>query len=184
MCINSPAHGLLALLLLSLTAHADWRGGAARVNITPSYPVRLSGYGNRTTTNEGVKVDIWAKALAIAWNDEPPAVVLTVDNVGVPGSLRAEVLAALKEQHVEDARFAVCSTHTHCAPMLNGVLGNLFGADLSADDQARVDAKKASNPLVQVKRGAVPLVPQLVSATLTLHVPSPCCQPALVLGSQ
>jgi hypothetical protein len=139
MCINSPAHGLLALLLLSLTAHADWRGGAARVNITPSYPVRLSGYGNRTTTNEGVKVDIWAKALAIAWNDEPPAVVLTVDNVGVPGSLRAEVLAALKEQHVEDARFAVCSTHTHCAPMLNGVLGNLFGADLSADDQAKVD---------------------------------------------
>lgn len=131
-------HGLLALLLLT-TAKADWRAGAAKVNITPSYRVRLSGYGNRTAEHDGVKVEIWVKALAIAWNDEPPSVVMSVDNVGVPGTLRTQVLAALKELNVKDERFAICSTHTHCAPMLNGVLGNLFGTDLPPNEQANVD---------------------------------------------
>ena len=123
----------------SSQASATWKAGAAKVNITPKYPVRLSGYGNRTTENEGVKVDIWAKAMAIAWDDEPPAVVITVDNCGVPASLRAQVLAALSAQKVSDDRLAVCSSHTHCAPMLNGMLKNMFGIDLPPDQQARVD---------------------------------------------
>ena len=140
MRAKSPlSHGLLMLIMLPVLAQADWRGGAAKINVTPSYKVRLSGYGNRTTEFEDVKVDIWVKALAIAWNDEPPAVVLTVDNVGIPGTLRKEVLAALADKKVVSERFSVCSTHTHCAPMVNGVLGNLFGADLSPSDQANVD---------------------------------------------
>jgi neutral ceramidase len=123
----------------ALPAHANWRAGAAKVNITPSYPVRLSGYGSRTKEHEGVKVDIWVKALAMAWNDDAPAVVLTVDNCGVPAALRAEVLAALKTDGVSDALFAVCSTHTHCAPVLKGSLRNLFAAPLPAEHVQHVE---------------------------------------------
>lgn len=130
---------LLAAFAFAPCTNADWRAGAAKVNITPSFPVRLSGYGSRTSENEGVKVDIWAKALAMAWGDEPPAVVLTVDNCGIPGSLRAEVLAGLRELHVLEERFAICSSHTHCAPMVNGMLKNMFGKDLPAEEQAHVD---------------------------------------------
>jgi hypothetical protein len=120
-------------------AFGAWKAGAAKVNITPNYPVRLSGYGSRTTEHEGVKVEIWAKAMALAWDDGPPAVVITVDNCGVPATLRAQVLAELGAQKVMDDRLAVCSSHTHCAPMLNGMLKNMFGVDLPADQQERVD---------------------------------------------
>ncbi|MDB6140011.1 MAG: hypothetical protein JWO94_3083 [Verrucomicrobiaceae bacterium] len=147
-----------ALLLSSVqTASAGWKAGAARIKITPDYPVRLSGYGNRTTEFEGVKADLWAKALAIAWDDEPPAVVITVDNCGVPGTLRDEVLAGLANQHLVTERFALCSTHTHCAPMLKGMLANMFGMDLPPDQQEHVDRYTAEvrDKLIKVAVEAV-----------------------------
>ena len=130
---------LTAWMVSGASALGEWKAGASKVNITPTYPVRLSGYGSRTTEHEGVKVDIWAKAMAFAWNGGPPAVVITVDNCGVPASLRAQVLAELGAQGVMDDRLAVCSSHTHCAPMVNGTLKNMFGIDLPADQQERVD---------------------------------------------
>ena len=39
--------------------------GAAVIDITPEYPVRLTGYGNRNTESEGVAVKIHARALVI-----------------------------------------------------------------------------------------------------------------------
>ena len=39
--------------------------GVAQVDITPDYPVRLSGFGFRRTESEGITHRIWAKALAI-----------------------------------------------------------------------------------------------------------------------
>ena len=155
----SPCLALVALALFS-TMHpaiAAWHAGAAKVNITPGYPVRLSGYGGRKTEHEGVKADIWAKVLALGWNDEAPAIVMTVDNVGVPSTIRDQVLAALKEQHIVTERLAICSTHTHCAPMLNGNLVNLFGVDLPADQQQRVVryTRDLTDNLIKAAREAI-----------------------------
>ncbi len=137
---QSPAILVLAgLLIVVQPAMAGWKAGAARINITPAYPVRLSGYGNRKTEFEGVKAPIWAKVLALSWDEEPPAIVMTVDNVGVPSTVRDSVLAALQDQHLTTERLAICSTHTHCAPMLSGNLSNLFGMDLPAEEQERVE---------------------------------------------
>ena len=38
--------------------------GAAKVDITPEYPIRLSGYGARTKQSDGIGQRLWAKALA------------------------------------------------------------------------------------------------------------------------
>jgi pimeloyl-ACP methyl ester carboxylesterase len=128
---------LLALILLPLAGFAadtTRQVGAASVDITPDYPVRLSGYGGRRLPNTGVSQHIFAKALAIGSDEEGPAVLVTVDNCGVPASMRAEVLRRLAtKSKVIDARFAICSSHTHCAPMLIGVLPNLFGMDIPAE---------------------------------------------------
>lgn len=143
--------------LLAMPVNAGWKAGAAKVDITPDYPVRLSGYGNRTTEHEGVVRSIHARALALAWTDEKPAVVITVDNCGVPGSLRSEVVKALSADGVVDERLAICSSHTHCAPMLNGVLSNLFGKDIPADQQARIDryTRELRDHLISVARKAI-----------------------------
>ncbi len=119
------------LPLANVAADTMRQVGAAAVDITPDYPVRLSGYGSRLLPSTGVAQHIFAKALAIGTDEEGPALLLTVDNCGVPAAMREEVLRRLvTNTKVRDASFAICSSHTHCAPMLIGILPNLFGRDI------------------------------------------------------
>src|SRR6516225_4081596 len=85
--------------------------GVARVDITPDYPVRLSGFGFRRTESEGVRQKIWAKALAIGTDAERPAVLIAVDNLGVPARMVTEVAARLKKTSALDPdRLAITSS--------------------------------------------------------------------------
>jgi putative membrane-bound dehydrogenase-like protein len=115
-----------------------YRVGVAKVDITPSYPVRLSGFGFRRTESEGVTQRIWAKALAI--DDGEPAVIVTVDNLGVPAALVEEVAGRLRKQAgLRRERLAVTATHTHTAPMLKGVCPTLFGLPIPKEHQEHID---------------------------------------------
>ena len=65
-------HLLLALLLTSASALPSlaardtfYAVGAAGIDITPEYPIRLSGYGARQKESEGIDQHLFAKALAI-----------------------------------------------------------------------------------------------------------------------
>ena len=114
--------------------------GAAQVDITPAYPVRLNGYGVRVSEFEGVDQRLFAQALAIGGSKRTLAVLLTVDNVGVPAHVREKVAERLaKKAGLRRERFTLCSTHTHTAPMLTGSIPFIFGADIPAEHQARID---------------------------------------------
>ncbi len=128
-CASLPAHSADDTLLPV---------GVAKVDITPEYPIRLSGYGSRRAESEGVGQRIWAKALAIGGDDA--AVLVTVDNCGVPASMRDEVIARLaKKTKLAPERFALCFSHTHCAPCLSGALPNIFSTDIPPEHQERID---------------------------------------------
>src|SRR6516164_3075311 len=79
-------------------AATTYQVGTAAVNITPPYPVRLSGFGFRRAESEGVTQAIWAKALAVGDDREEPAVLITVDNLGVPEELVSAVAARLQKK--------------------------------------------------------------------------------------
>jgi len=135
--------GLCLALVACSVPHqtgGQWRQiGVAKIDVTPSYPVRLAGYAVRTRESEGVSQHLWAKALVIGTDAEKPVVLVSVDNCGVPERLRSELLARLEKRGIESSRLALCSTHTHSAPLLAGYLVNLFGAPLKPEEQARVD---------------------------------------------
>jgi putative membrane-bound dehydrogenase-like protein len=133
---------LLACLTAASAADAKpddvYEVGAAAEDITPSYSIRLSGFGFRRAESEGVTQRIWAKALAI--DDGTPAVVVTVDNLGIPARMVAEVAGRLeKKAKLPRERFAVTATHTHTAPMLTGVAPTLFGTDIPKEHQQHID---------------------------------------------
>jgi putative membrane-bound dehydrogenase-like protein len=114
--------------------------GVAKIDITPNYPVRLSGFGFRRTESEGVTQRIWAKALAIQEKEGKPAVLIAVDNCGAPAKLVEEVARRLeKKAAIARDRLAVTATHTHTAPMLTGFLPTLFGQPIPKDHQQRID---------------------------------------------
>ncbi len=131
--------------------------GVARVDITPDYPTRLTGFAVRKTEFEGVAQHIHAKALAIGTDAEGPAVLITVDNLGVSDAIRTELLRRLKDTHLSHDRLAICSSHTHSAPMISGVAPNIFMADLPPDQQARVEryTRELTLKLEQVIRAAL-----------------------------
>jgi hypothetical protein len=143
---SAPLALLLAISCLCLggllpRAQAQLREvGVAKIDITPNYPVRLTGYASRKTESEGIAQHLWAKALALGSDAEQPAILITVDNCGVPVNVRDDLVERLaQKRHTQPARVAVCSSHTHSAPWLKGYLPNIFSGPIPADQQERVD---------------------------------------------
>ncbi len=132
-----------ALLLagfMPVELRAECRIGAAAVDITPAFSVRLSGFGFRRAESEGVTQKIWAKALAVDDDQVGPAVLVTVDNLGVPWPMVQTVAKRLRAKTgLAPERFAVTATHTHTAPMLSGVAPTLFGQPIPVAHQQRID---------------------------------------------
>ncbi|HWB02013.1 MAG TPA: neutral/alkaline non-lysosomal ceramidase N-terminal domain-containing protein [Verrucomicrobiales bacterium] len=132
--------------------------GAAKVDITPDYPIRLSGYGGRTTVSDGVSQRLWAKALAFGKTPEDTAVIVTVDNTGVPGTVTEEVFKKVSTKvPLRRENFTVCSSHTHNGPMLTGVLPFLFSKDIEPVQQETITRYTAelTDKLVQVTLNAL-----------------------------
>ncbi len=113
--------------------------GVAKADITPSYPILMNGYLARPEESKGVMQRIYAKALAMGADAEGPALLISIDNCGLPGRIRASLLERLAGRGITDATLALCVSHTHAAPKLAGSIDNIFGADIPADRQERID---------------------------------------------
>ena len=117
--------------------------GAAVVDITPDYPIRMVGYESRKTESEGIASRLKARALAIGGDDDAnggPAVLVAVDNCAVGSKVVEEVAARLnKKAKLPRERFVVCSTHTHCAPALSSGLDFIFGNPLPPDQRSHIE---------------------------------------------
>lgn len=114
--------------------------GVAKIDITPGFAIRLSGYGNRREESEGVEQHLWAKALVFGSDAEKPAILITVDNCGIPDAMRKEVVSRLaKKAGIEEDRFAISFSHTHCGPCLAGALVNIFSMDVPAAHQTNIE---------------------------------------------
>jgi putative membrane-bound dehydrogenase-like protein len=133
--------------------------GWARVDITPSYPVRLNGFGFRRDESAGVRQPIWAKALAIDAVAGPsdPLVLITVDTLGIPERLTRQLAAQLAADGVRPERLAVLATHTHTAPMVNHVSPTIFSTPIPRDHQAHIDrySDELATQLLEVARTAL-----------------------------
>lgn len=96
-----------------------WKAGAAAVKITPETPIWMAGYAARKKPSEGVAADLYAKALAI----EDPAgtrlVIVTMDLISVPRTLRDWLEAAVQKQYgLRRRSLLMNASHTHCGPEL------------------------------------------------------------------
>src|SRR5882762_1354822 len=155
----------LVLLLVAFSSpearaarSAFYQVGAARIDITPDYAVRLSGYGARHNESAGVDQHLFAKALAIGGDKDGVALLLTVDNLAVPEYIREELLRRLARKPVVwPEQFALCSTHTHTAPMLKDVCPTLFGEDIPPEHQAHINryTRELTDKLEHVARAAL-----------------------------
>ncbi|MCC6538185.1 MAG: neutral/alkaline non-lysosomal ceramidase N-terminal domain-containing protein [Bryobacterales bacterium] len=113
----------LALVLFTAAAtalSADWQAGAAAVSITPTEPIWLAGYASRTKPHEGVRQNIYAKALALRESSSgPAAVVITLDLVSIRRAQAEPIAAEIQKRHgIPRDRILFNASHTHSAPIL------------------------------------------------------------------
>ena len=111
--------------------------GVAKVDVTPREPVVLAGYGGRTKEFDGIDSSLWARCMVIGRNE--PAVIVVVDNCGVPGKLRSLLAKRLFKRGIPEKNLVVAATHTHNAPNLRGYAPILWAGRASPDQEKGID---------------------------------------------
>lgn len=109
--------------------------GVARVDITPTEPIRLTGYADRRTPTDSIGERLSATALAFGADGEDPAVLVAVELVGIPLQMTEELARRLEKAGVDREQLVVTATHTHTGPSLAGVLPGMF-TEIPAEQEA------------------------------------------------
>src|SRR5690349_4059243 len=87
-----------AILTAAVLHAADYKAGIAIAVITPTRPIYLSGYANRTHASDGVVQDLKAKALAIEDKSHARVVIVTTDLIGLPRSMTDVIAARVQKE--------------------------------------------------------------------------------------
>ena len=131
--------------------------GVAQIDITPPEPIRLMGYGSRTAPSERVEQRLRAKALALSGGNEPAAILITVDLIGMSERLANEIARSLEKAGIERRQLAISATHTHTGPTLAGTLPFIFSTPPTPEQQRVIDRYSAElvDKLERVARDAL-----------------------------
>ncbi len=116
-------------------AESQWLSGAAKLEITPTESVRLSGYAIRERVMSGVDDPLFVRALAMKPIDGEWMVLVSIDSIGLPAEITDRILEKLGRLHqLERKQVVLCATHSHTTPHLMGMLENLFAEPLNGTE--------------------------------------------------
>ncbi len=95
-----------------------WKAGVAKTVITPSEPIWMAGFGSRNKPSEGVRLDIYVRAVALQDVVNKPSVLVTLDLAGIEREM-ADAMAerCRKEFGLTRDRLVLNISHTHSGPV-------------------------------------------------------------------
>jgi hypothetical protein len=118
---------------------AGYKAGVATTDITPRESIWMAGFAARKQASQGIAQPLYAKALALEDADGRRAVVVALDLLGVTAEMSGRIAAAVAKRHrVPRARLLLNASHTHCGPVVEGLLSVAY--DLDAAQHARIRA--------------------------------------------
>jgi hypothetical protein len=96
---------------------AGWKAGVARVDTTPTAPVRMAGYASRTSPSQGVAHPLVAKALALSDAQGNKVVVVTCDIISFRRPFTTRVCDRVKAEHgIPRENIVLFASHNHAGP--------------------------------------------------------------------
>lgn len=123
----------------STTEQKSVEVGVATIDITPTGPIRMAGYGSRTSESEGVAQRLRAKALAFGTDAQGASVLITMDLHRPPEHTTRQVEEALsKKAGIAPAQLSIAASHTHAGPM-PGIRPLSVSRKMPADQLGRID---------------------------------------------
>jgi hypothetical protein len=102
-----------------LAAGIPLRAGASKVKITPETMGWMTGYGNRNHRADGVKTDLWVRALVLEDAAGKRVVMVAADILGFPPDLSRSIRKDVVAQFgVDPADLMLVASHTHGGPAI------------------------------------------------------------------
>jgi neutral ceramidase len=125
----------------------SWTAGVATIDITPERSLWMAGFAARKQPSQGTALPLHAKALALKCGAQSPAVLVTVDLLGLTARITDRVAAEIERRHqIPRANLLFNASHTHCGPVVDEQLSVAY--DLSPaqwteirDYTARLEAR-------------------------------------------
>ena len=113
---------------LTVQSKGIWKAGVATVDITPKSSLWMAGFARRKQAAQGVALPLHAKALALQVESQAPAVLVTVDLLGVTARSTAHVTRQVQRRHrLQRADLFFNASHTHCGPVVDEQLSVAYG---------------------------------------------------------
>jgi len=98
---------------------AEWKAGAARIVITPAEPIRMAGFEFRTHPSEGVRQDIYVKALVLQDETGKICVLVTADLADIERDVWDAVAKRCEKQFgLARDRLVLNESHSHSGPIV------------------------------------------------------------------
>lgn len=117
---------------------AGWQAGMAKVKITPEEPIWMAGFGSRTKASEGVRQDIYARALALQDATGKVAVLATLDVVSIEREMADAIAGECRRRFgLERDRLVLNVSHTHSGPVAGLVVMPLYNLDAAQREVVR-----------------------------------------------
>jgi hypothetical protein len=147
---------LAASCVHAAEAPADWKAGVASAVITPTEFIWMAGYASRTKPAEAKAQDLFAKALALEDADGNRLLLITLDLIGVPRTLREHLEEQFSEKHglARDA-LLINASHTHCGPEFRVAEKEADAPEVGRAEQAQAYGKFLEEMLVQLGSDAL-----------------------------
>jgi hypothetical protein len=135
----------------------------ARVLVTPQEPIFLKGYGSRTKPSEGVRQDLFVKALALQYGNEPVAVLVTSDLHSYTQHMSQTIADGVQRQYgIARERLVLNGSHTHSGPAITAEPVFRPSEDINPEQQAvirRYTARLMEQIVELVGRAVADLAP-------------------------
>ena len=97
---------------------AGWDAGVAKAVITPQEPIWLAGFAFRNKPSEGVRQDIYVRALALRDDAGKTSVLVTLDLASLDRRMADQVAEECRKRYgIERDRLLLNISHTHSGPV-------------------------------------------------------------------
>ncbi len=167
-----PARLVLVFVLVGSFVRAadaplDWKAGVASTVITPTEFIWMAGYASRTKPAEGKAQELFAKAVALEDGEGRRQLLITLDLIGVPRTLRDGLEKRLGEKHgLRREGLLLNASHTHCGPEFRVAQKTSHLVDVQRKQQAEAYGLFLEEKLVALAADAFA---QLAPARLEYH---------------
>lgn len=143
-----------AVLLIAWPGFAEppalvWKAAAARAKITPEKLMWMAGYASRTKPADGTTLDLFAKTLVVEDGLKQRLVMVTLDLIGVPRSMREDLVKKLEKEHAIKPEFLLINaSHTHSGPELRATRTDVTDEPNRRADEAAAYTAELENKIV------------------------------------